>query len=190
MNRNRADLQTRARELFLAGEMESNAAIARHLKVKPHTIARWRKAEKWDDLLLKIDRRAAELFVERIANDRGNLNIRHYKFWEILLTKLASVLQRQPEMNIRDLERFAGIVERSQKGQRLAKGLSTSGETEETIRAQSEAEIRTLIDLFVETIREHIADEEIRDNIRRELLAALPQEAGAGVGDTGDTLGQ
>ena len=190
LNRNRSELQTRAREMFLTGEMDSNAAIARCLRVKPHTIARWRRAEKWDDLLLKIDRRAAELFVEKIASDRGDLNIRHFRFWEALLTKLASVLQRQPDMNIRDLERMAGIVERSQKGQRLAKGLSTSGDTEETIRAQSEAEIRTLIDLFVETIREHISDEKIRDNIRQQLLAALPQEAGPGAGDARDAGGQ
>jgi hypothetical protein len=170
--------------------MDSNAAIARHLRVKPHTVARWRKAETWDDLLLKIDRRAAELFVEKIANDRGDLNIRHYRLWEALLTKLVSFLQRQPEMNIRDLERIAGIVERSQKGQRLAKGLSTSGDTEEAIRAQSEAELRTLIDLFIETIQEHITDEKTRDNIRRQLLGALPQETGTGVGRPGDARGQ
>jgi len=190
MTRNRSDLRARGRELFLTGEMDSNAAIARHLRVKPHTVARWRKDEGWDDLLLKIDRRAAELFVEKIANDRGNLNLRHYKLWEILLAKLAGELQRQPSMGIRDLERIAGIVERSQKGQRLAKGLSTSGDTEEAIRAQSEAELRTLIDLFIETIQEHITDEKTRDTIRRQLLAALPQETGTGVGGAGDARGQ
>lgn len=186
MKQSRSRQQTEARELFLIGEMDSNAAIARHLGVKPHTVARWRRSERWDDLLLKIDRRAAELFVEKIANERGDLNIRHYRLWEALLTKLVKLLQRQSEMNIRDLERIAGIVERSQKGQRLAKGLSTSGDTEETIRAKSEAEIRTLIDLFVETIQEHVTDETIRENIRRQLLTALPQEADTGAGDTGD----
>lgn len=186
-NRNRSELRARARELFLTGEMDSNAAIARYLRVKPHTVARWRRAEQWDDLLLRIERRAAEFFVEKIANERGELNIRHYRLWDVLLTKLASVLQRQPDMSIRDLDRLAAIVDRLQRGQRLAKGLSMSGETEEAIRAQSEAEIRSLIDLFIETIREHISDEKVRDKIRQGLLAALPQETGTGVGVTRDT---
>lgn len=190
LSRNRSELQTRAREMFLTGEVDSNAAIARSLRVKPHTVARWRKAEKWDDLLLKIDRRAAELFVEKIASERGDLNIRHYRLWDALLSKSLAVLQRHPDMNIRDIERLASIVDRSQKGQRLAKGLSMNGETEEAIRAQSEAEIRTLIDLFVETIREHISDEKVRDKIRQELLAALPQEATSGTGDSRDARAQ
>lgn len=185
-NRNRSELRARARELFLTGEMDSNAAIARYLRVKPQTVARWRRAEQWDDLLLRIERRAAEFFVEKIANERGELNIRHYRLWDVLLTKLASVLQRQPDMSIRDLDRVAAIVDRLQRGQRLAKGLSMSGETEEAIRAQSEAEIRSLIDLFIETIREHISDEKVRDKIRQGLLAALPQETGSGTGDARD----
>jgi len=35
--------------------------------VKPHTVAKWRRDEDWDDLRLKIDLRAAEMFVERLA---------------------------------------------------------------------------------------------------------------------------
>ena len=38
---------------------------------------------------------------------------------------------------MRDLDQVAGILERAQKGQRLAQGMSITGETEEAIRAQS-----------------------------------------------------
>jgi hypothetical protein len=70
----------------------------------------------------------------------------------------------------------AGILERAQKGQRLAKGLSLSGETEEKIRAESQAEIRGLIDAFIDSVKAHVPDEETREQIRRTLFASLPED--------------
>ena len=71
---------------------------------------------------------------------------------------------------------MAGILDRAQKGQRLAKGLSLSGETEEKIRAESQAEIRGLIDAFIDAVKENVENEETRDKIRRVLLDTIPQE--------------
>src|SRR5436190_15143000 len=110
-----------ARRLYLAGEMATNAEIAVRLGVKPHTVGRWRREEDWNGLRLKVDRRAAELFVEKIATDKVTLNVRHYRFWELVLAKLAEDLKAQGPLNIRDMERVAGVLERAQKGQRLAK---------------------------------------------------------------------
>jgi len=179
-----------ARRLFLAGETSTNAEIAVRLKVKPHTVGKWRREEDWDGLRLKIDRRAAELFVEKIATDRTSLNVRHYRIWELLLAKLLDDLKATGRLEIREMERIAGILERAQKGQRLAKGMSMAGETEEAIRAQGQAEIRRLIDAFVEAIKENVADEETRDRVRRAILAALPQEADDGTGEPQDALAQ
>ena len=165
-----------ARSLFLSGEMETNAEIAAHLGVKPHTVGRWRKEEDWDGLRRKIDRRAAELFVEKIATDRTTLNVRHYRLWDLMLANLADSLKEGGPMEVREMERIAGILDRAQKGQRLAKGLSTTGETEEQIRAQSQAEIRGLIDVFIDSVKDNVDDEEIRDRIRRSLAEALPVE--------------
>ena len=50
-------MREKARELYLTGEASNVAEIARRLKVKPHTIGRWRKDEDWDALRLKIDTR-------------------------------------------------------------------------------------------------------------------------------------
>ena len=163
-----------ARRLYLAGEMTTNAEIAARLKVKPHTVARWRKDEDWDGLRLKIDRRAAELFVEKIATDRVSLNVRHYRLWDLLLAQLMEDLKTRKGMDAREMERVAGILDRAQKGQRLAKGLSTTGETEETIRAQSQAEIRGLIDAFIDAVKENVPDEATRDRIRKALMDAIP----------------
>ncbi len=78
--------------------------------------------------------------------------------------------------DVRELDRVAGILDRAQQGQRLAKGLSTTGETEEQVRAEAEAEIRRLIDTFIEAVKENVPDEETRDRIRRMLARATDPE--------------
>jgi hypothetical protein len=173
MKRNKRE---EARRLFLAGEVETNAEIAIRLGTKPHTVGKWRKDEDWDGLRLKIDRRAAELFVEKIATDRTTLNVRHYRLWDLVLANLGETLKANKNLDVRETERVAGILERAQKGQRLAKGLSLSGETEEKIRAESQAEIRGLIDAFIDSVKAHVPDEETREQIRRTLFASLPED--------------
>ena len=190
MTKSHSKIREEARHLFLTAEIETNSEIAARLGVKPHTVAKWRRDEDWDNLRLKIDRRAAEMFAERIATDRVTLNIRHYRFWELLLTKLAEDLKQEKGLDVRQLDRIAGILDRAQKGQRLAKGLSVSGETEETIRANSLSEIRRLIDVFIDSVKENVSDEETRERIRQAIVGALPEEKGAGTGDAGDEIVQ
>src|SRR5512145_3569141 len=124
MKRSLGTKRAEARRLYLAGEADTNSEIAARLKVKPHTVGRWRREEDWDGLRLKIDRRAAELFVEKIASDRVSLNVRHYRYWELVLAKLAESLRGKTVLDVREMDRMAGILDRAQKGQRLAKGLS------------------------------------------------------------------
>jgi hypothetical protein len=176
-----------ARRLFLTGEITINAEIAARLHVKAHTIGRWRREEDWDGLRLKIDRRAGELFVEKIATDRVTLNVRHYRLWELILARLFEGLKGTTKIpDVREIERIAGILDRAQKGQRLAKGLSLAGETEETIRAEAQAEHRRLIDTFIESVKENVKDEATRERIRQSILEALPEEEGSGTGGPGN----
>ena len=176
MPKSRRRAREEARRLYLTGEVETNAEIAARLAVKPHTVGAWRKAEDWDGLRLKIDRRAAEMFVEKIATDRMTLNLRHFRFWDALLAQLGESLKKNGALDVREMERVAGILDRAQKGQRLAKGLSLGGETEEAIRAESQADVRRLIDAFIESVKENVPDEEARERIRRSLNEALPEE--------------
>jgi hypothetical protein len=182
MLRARIDKRAEARRLYLAGDVLKNADIAQRLGVKPHTVGRWRKDEGWDGLRLKIDRRAAEMFVEKIASDRVELNVRHYRIWELLMARLIEDLKTRGTVDIREMERIAAIVDRAQRGQRLAKGLSVSGETEEAIRAQGEAEVRQLIDTFIDAVKETVPDEETRDRLRQRILSALPEAEDDGTG--------
>ena len=188
MTRTRSKKREEARRLYLTGEVSTNSEIAARLKVKPHTIDRWRKEEDWDSLRTKIDIRAAELFIEKIATERVTLNVRHYRFWELLLAKLAEDLKGQKSFDIRELDRIAGILDKAQKGQRLAKGLSATGETEEAIRAQSEVEMRRMIDAFIDSVKEHVPDEESRDRSRQSIIASLPEEADAGAGQSSNQV--
>ena len=185
MRKSHAKAREEARRMFLTGEVETNSEIAGRLKVKPHTIGHWRREEHWDDLRRKVDVRAAEMLVEKLASETTSLNVRHFRFWELLLARSIEAVQSKKAFDVRDLERIAGIVDRAQKGQRLAKGLST-GETEQAIRAQGEAEMRRIVDCFIQAVQENVRDDEARDRIRRAILDSLPQETGAGTGEPGD----
>jgi len=188
MKRALSKTREEARRLYLTGEVTTNSEIAARLGVKPHTVGRWRKDEDWDGLRLKVDRRAAELFVEKIATDRVTLNVRHYRYWDLILAKLAEDLKNQKDLDVQEITRIAGVLDRAQKGQRLAKGLSVHGETEESIRAQCQADIQRLIDAFIDAIKENVDNEETRDRIRRAILDAIPKEESEGAGDGQDPL--
>jgi hypothetical protein len=185
MARASAKIREKARQIFLSGETSSNAEIARHLKIKPHTVASWRRAESWDVLRVLVDRRAAEKLVEEIATDRVALNQRHYKFWELALARTAEVLKSDDVRDLRSLERMTSILDRAQKGQRLAKGLSLDGDTEEAIRAQAQAETRSLIDMFITALKEHVTDESVREQIALAVLSRLPEESALGTDEPG-----
>ncbi len=189
MKRSLVKTREEARRLYLTGTVTTNAEIAARLGVKPHTVGRWNREEDWAGLRTKIDIRAAEMFIEKIATDRVTLNLRHYRLWELLLARLAEDLKGRQGVEVRELERIAGILEKAQKGQRLAKGLSATGETEEAIRARSEAEMRRIIDAFIDAVKENVDDEEARDRIRQAILGALPEEEGAGVGEPEPAVG-
>lgn len=142
--------------------------------MKGHTVGKRRRDERWDDLLLKIDRRAAAQMVEKLASERTTLNVRHYRYWDLLLTFVGTLLQETERLDIREMERVATIIDRAQKGQRLARGLRLSGETEEQIRAQSRAEARELIDAFIDAVTENVSDEGTRNRIRQTILERIP----------------
>ncbi|MCP3996047.1 MAG: hypothetical protein GY722_13445, partial [bacterium] len=93
MGRMSRKVRERARELYLTGEVTSLSEIARQIKVKPHTVGRWRQDEDWDGLRLKIDRRAAEQLAERIATERVNLNSQHFKLWGVVVSRLFESMQ-------------------------------------------------------------------------------------------------
>ena len=176
MARHTLRLREQARQLYLTGDIGTVAEIARRLKVKAHTVGRWRKSEDWDALRLKIDRRAAEQMVEKLATERVTLNMQHFKFWGVVVGKLFESLQTRGLQleEVRTLEKVAGILEKTQRGQRLARGLSLDGETEEQIRADAEAESRALVDLFIEVIKSEIKDDQLRDRIARAIFDRVP----------------
>jgi hypothetical protein len=136
----------------------------------------WKREENWDGLRIKIDKRAAEQLVERLATEKTNLNATHYKLWQGVVARVYGSLgkNRLGANEVRDLERVAAILEKAQKGQRLARGLSLDGETEETIRAQAAAETRHVVDTFLQVVKKEVVDEVARDRIARAVLELVP----------------
>ncbi len=189
MSRRYQRMRHKACQLFLTGECTTSAEIAARLGIKPHTIGQWRRQDDWDSLRRKIDRKAAEMFVEKIATDRVTLNVRHYRYWELVLAGLGEQLKaNKASLDVRELERVSGILDRAQKGQRLAKGMSIAGETEETIRAQAQAEIRKATETVIDAMKENVTDEETRDRIGQAILDALPEEPGTTADDDEDQV--
>jgi len=173
-------MREEARKLFLTGEVTSVAELARRLRVKPYTVASWKKEEDWDGMRVKIDKRSAEMLVEKLATERVTLNTSHFKLWGVVVSQLFESLQKDtPADKVKSLERVANILERAQKGQRLARGLSLDGQTEEQIRSEAAAENRALVDAFVEAVKDHVSDPEIREKVRQAVLTLLPAEPDA-----------
>ena len=165
-------MREKARELYLTNEVSNVAQIARQLKIKPHTLGKWRKDEDWDGLRLKIDQRAAEQLAEKIASERVTLNAQHFKLWGVVVSQLFQSLQKGGLSGdqVRNLEKVAGILDRAQKGQRLARGLSLDGQTEEQLRAGFEADGKSLIDCFIDIVKSEIDDKTVRDRIAQAIF--------------------
>lgn len=178
MARHSQKLREQARHSYLTGETTSIAEIARRIGVKPHTVSTWKRGENWDGLRIKIDKRAAEQLVEKIASERVALNAQHFKLWNAVVTKLFGSLTKGGlnAADVRTLEKAASILEKAQKGQRLARGMALDGQTEEQIRAEAEAESRALVDLFIDVVKTEVEDEDLRDRIARAIIDRLPNE--------------
>lgn len=180
MKRATLALRKEARRLFLSGEMETNAEIAAILNVKPHTVGAWRKEEGWDDTRRKAMKHASEKLAEAISSQNINTNLTHFRVWEFMLKLLIQTLDKPDPILVRVLDRQSAIAERAQRGQRLARGMGVDGQTEERIRAEAQADIRRMIDLFMDTVKECVPDEETRDRIGQRIIASLPQQEGVG----------
>ncbi len=173
-----------ARKLFLTNACETNAEIGRRLGLKPHTVARYRKEEDWDGLKLGINRNAAKKMAEQLTNERVSLNVQHYTYFEVALSELRSTLKGQGRFSIREVCDVMAAIEKAQKGQRLAKGVGDDEHTEEQIRAEAQAQLHRLLDVFISAVKENVSDEQARERIRKAVLAALFQEPDGGAGDS------
>ncbi len=178
-----------ARRLFLTGACDSNAEVGRRLGLKPHTVGRYRKDEDWDGLRLKMDRHAAEKMALQLASEPLSLNMRHYQFYEVILNEITGTLKaKHGKFASRELAELIGVVKEAQRGQRIARGMATDGKAEDQIRAEGQAEMRHLVDVFVDAVKENVSDEQVRDRIRRAVVEALSREPDDGAGHSPDAI--
>lgn len=164
--------------LFVTGQVASNAELGRHFSVKPHTIGKWRKDGGWDSFRLKAEEHAAEKLVEEISSERVVVNAKHSKFWDLLTSHLLANLKNMTngEFDLTQIQKFAAVLERLQKGERLAKDMAT-GLREDEIKAAHAGQMRTLVDTFIQAVKENVNDEQTRDRIATAVWSCLPEEA-------------
>ena len=163
--------------LFVTGQVTSNAELARRFNVKPHTIGQWRKQGGWDDLRLQGERKYAEKLVEEISSERVAVNAKHSKFWGLLTSHLLAILKTKTkeEFDLTQIQKFAAVLERLQKGERLAKDMAM-GLREDEIKAAHAGQMRTLVDTFIQAVKENVNDEDTRDRIVTAVWSCLPEE--------------
>lgn len=186
MARPSAKTREEARMLFVTGQVTINAELARRFNVKPQTIAHWRKRDGWDDLHLKAEQRAAEKMVEQIATERVSLNVKHFKAWDMVLSQALKRVKKEGDLDWGQIDKLASIVDRVQKGQRCAKEMATMGIREEEARAAHAAELTTLVDVVIQSIKENVKDVETRDEIVDTIRNRLPEEQVAGADESGE----
>jgi hypothetical protein len=116
---------------------------------------------------------------EQIPSDHVGLNLKHFRYLEVLLIGVAETLKADTgKLGTREVAEIAGIIEKCQRGRRLARGLSAGGEAEEEVRARAEAENRALVGTFVDAVKEHVPDEIFRETIHAAIMARFPGAAG------------
>ena len=117
------------------------------------------------------------MLVDKLASERVSLNTNHYKLWSVVESQLLESLKTPgSEDKVKNLDRVSAILDRAQKGQRLARGLALDGQTEEQIRADAEG--RQLIDLFIDVVKAEVPDADVRDRIARAILERVPADEG------------
>ena len=102
-----------------------------------------------------------------------------------MVSHLFEIMRQGQGKDSRGLEKIAGILERAQRGQRLARGLALDGQTEEQIRAEAAADVRHIVDQMIDVVKAEVRDEDTRDRIARAMLERLPagddEDEGEGV---------
>jgi hypothetical protein len=118
---------------------------------------------------------------EQIPSDHVGLNLKHFRYLEVLLIGVAETLKADTgKLGTREAAEIAGIIEKCQRGRRLARGLSAGGEAEEEVRARAEAENRAVEQPPVHVHQQvHAASEEGRRHPERTGLVRLELEVAA-----------
>lgn len=79
-----------------------------------------------------------EKIIEKQIESEAQLNLKHYALWEMFVKKLASKA-KNPLLEAKDIKALADVLEKAQKGQRLAAGLKDENDTKDNGSGLEEA---------------------------------------------------
>lgn len=83
----------------------------------------------------KADERTDAKTIEKISDDRSEVNRVHYEMWGSVIAKLQDALKAALELD--EIETITKALDRAQKGQRLAKDMVTDKTSQEVTGSMS-----------------------------------------------------
>ncbi|MHC4707601.1 MAG: hypothetical protein ACYS8I_11015 [Planctomycetota bacterium] len=122
--------RNQVRAAFLTGQHTSFKDLCRSFNVEQTKVAAWRRDEGWDDLKLQISRRAREKLIDKASERKSEIDDTHYRMWGAFEAQVYRQLKRAQDENRsippRTLDVLSKVMERCQKGKRIACGADTN----------------------------------------------------------------
>lgn len=91
-------------------------------------------AEKWTEdrnrFRTETELKTTEKTIERISDERAQINRRHYELWGMVIEKLERALMTALEVD--EIETLTRALDRAHKGQRLAKEMDRKDEQQQS----------------------------------------------------------
>jgi len=135
---------------YITGEWNSLAEFASANGVNATILYRRARAEKWQDEKVqrqsKKSTRIVQKTIEKQIESESEINTKHYELWVQILTK-ATALAKEADSG-GQLKTLAEVIEKAQKGQRLARGMD-----KEVFKPSGD--VRPINLIFKDTKREH-----------------------------------
>lgn len=128
-------VRNQVRSAFLAGQYPGVPQLAKAFNIPSKTIHQWRSSEGWDELKAQIDTEAKRRLVNKLAEKKSEIDDQHFKLWGAFDAQVFMYMKKAQDdkrlIGPKTLDTLSKVLERSQKGRRIACGADASIEVRE-----------------------------------------------------------
>lgn len=133
----------KVRAVYVASETITHAELAHQFGTSLDSVKKRASKEKWAEqrhsVCTQIALKTEEKTIEKISDDRSEVNRVHYEMWGSVIAKLQDALKAALELD--EIETITKALDRAQKGQRLAKDMVTDKTSQEVTGSMSVSNI-------------------------------------------------
>ena len=160
------------------------------------TLTRWRREGNWDEEKFELEQEAADRARAELLDELASTQRDHFNMWKLFLWQVAEQLKDSEgrPMLIKDhgkLEAYSRVLERAQKGQRVALGVEDGRLDDEKDGGGPERVV-----LEFEGLQQQLKRAGVADDLDEEPGVDMPASPGEidgldlfGEGDEGETQG-